>query len=114
MDAAALFEATRTALGGLLSTLGLAFVLGGAIGQLRLPDFYTRLHAATAADTAGAALVALGLALAAPSLAIAARVLLVGALMVALGPVLTHALASAAHGGGLAPVSGGGERGSDR
>jgi len=40
---------------------GLFFVLAGTLGVLRLPDFYTRLHAAGMTDTLGAELVLLGL-----------------------------------------------------
>jgi len=34
--------------------VGVGFVLIGAVGVLRLPDFYTRLHAAGMTDTMGA------------------------------------------------------------
>lgn len=43
--------------------LGTLFVLLGVVGFFRFPDFYTRLHAATVTDTAGAGLFVLGLAL---------------------------------------------------
>ena len=39
------------------------FVLVGGIGLIRLPDFFTRLHAAGITDTMGAGLILLGLAL---------------------------------------------------
>jgi len=34
-------------------SVGLFFVLAGTLGVLRLPDFYTRLHAAGMTDTLG-------------------------------------------------------------
>ena len=37
----------------LLILIGAAFVLIGAIGLVRLPDFFTRLHAPTKASTLG-------------------------------------------------------------
>lgn len=40
---------------------GLFFLAVGGIGLLRLPDFYTRLHAAGITDTLGAGLILLGL-----------------------------------------------------
>ena len=40
---------------------GLFFVLAGTIGVLRLPEFYTRLHAAGMTDTLGAELILLAL-----------------------------------------------------
>jgi hypothetical protein len=36
---------------------GAIFLLVGAIGALRFPDFYTRLHAVSVCDTMGAGLV---------------------------------------------------------
>ena len=37
----------------LFMTAGLFFLIVGAIGLVRLPDFYTRLHAAGLCDTLG-------------------------------------------------------------
>lgn len=42
-------------------TAGALFYLAGAVGLLRFPDAYTRLHALTKADNLGLALVVLGL-----------------------------------------------------
>ena len=42
---------------------GLIFFSGGCVGILRLPDFYTRLHAAGKLDTLGSLLMVFGLAL---------------------------------------------------
>ena len=45
-----------------LLSLGVFFLLLGAIGILRFPDTYTRMHAAGKCDTLGALLVVSGLA----------------------------------------------------
>ena len=42
---------------------GCFFVLAGALGVLRMPDFFTRMHAAGMTDTLGAEFVLLGLIL---------------------------------------------------
>ena len=42
---------------------GSAFSVIGAIGLLRMPDFYCRIHAAGLTDTMGATLILLGLAI---------------------------------------------------
>jgi len=102
----AVLEAIRIGLGGLIAAGGLVLILGGTVGLLRFPDFYTRLHAASVSDAPAAALVTVGLAVMAPDVGMAVRLLLLGALIVALGPVLTHLLASSAHAGGLAPIAG--------
>ena len=44
-----------------LLAAGSIFVLIGAFGLVRLPDFYTRLHAAGITDTLGAELILIGL-----------------------------------------------------
>lgn len=46
-----------------LMGLGLIFLVGSAIGMLRLPDFYSRVHASGNSETLGTALVFLGLAI---------------------------------------------------
>jgi multicomponent Na+:H+ antiporter subunit G len=42
---------------------GRFFCLIGGIGLLRMPDFYTRMHAASVTETLGAGLMLLGLML---------------------------------------------------
>lgn len=103
---AAVLDLLRMGAGGLLIALGLAFILGGAIGVLRFPDFYTRLHAARAADGVGAAIFLLGLAVLSGDAGMALRLIVLAVLVAALAPVLTHLGANAAHVGGLAPLAG--------
>ena len=50
-------------LSGLLLFLGALFILVGSIGLLRMPDVFTRMHAAGVTDTIGAAAIILGLML---------------------------------------------------
>lgn len=93
-------------LGGFFIAAGLVFMLGGAIGLLRFPDVYTRIHALNASDGVGAALIALGLAIVSGDGAMALRLLLLAALLFSLAPMLAHFIANAAHAAGLAPVAG--------
>ncbi|MGQ0533146.1 MAG: monovalent cation/H(+) antiporter subunit G [Caulobacteraceae bacterium] len=106
MDAEAAIGALRLVLSGLAVAAGLGLMAGGALGLLRFPDLYTRLHAANAADIVGSVIVILGLAIVAPDAAIALRLLLLAALITALGPTLIHLVAQAAHAAGLAPIAG--------
>ena len=46
--------------GAAASLLGALFFLAGAVGLLRFPDFYTRIHAPTKAATLGLMFMALG------------------------------------------------------
>lgn len=81
--------------------LGAGFSVVGAIGLLRLPDFYTRVHAVGVIDTMGAGLILLGCALQSGLSLIGAKLLMIWALIYLTGPAATHALAKAAYASGL-------------
>lgn len=76
----------------------------GALGLLRMPDFYTRMHAASVTDTVGAGLILLGLILQAGPTLVAVKLAMIGLLLFFTGPVAGHALVKAAMGRGLAPL----------
>ena len=46
-----------------LLSMGGLFVFIGGVGVLRMPDFYTRIHASSLTDTMGAILIILGIML---------------------------------------------------
>jgi multicomponent Na+:H+ antiporter subunit G len=79
----------------LLVTGGLCCVIGG-VGMLRMPDFYTRIHAASVSDSVGAGLVLAGLLLQAGFTLVAAKLVIVGLLVFFTSPAAGHALARAA------------------
>jgi len=97
-----------------LLVAGSLFCLVGAVGVLRMPDFYTRVHAASVSDNVGAALVLLGLVLQAGWTLAAAKLVLIGLLIFFTSPAATHALVSAALGRGLEPLLAGEEAPSKR
>jgi multicomponent Na+:H+ antiporter subunit G len=79
-------------------------VLVSAIGLLRMPDLFTRMHAAGIGDTLGATLIIAGLLLqAGPSLVFIKLVLILFFLLFT-GPTACHALAKAAIAGGDKPL----------
>ena len=80
------------------------FCIVGAIGLVRMPDFYTRMHAASVVDTLGAGLVLLGLLLQAGLTLVGAKLLMIGALLLIASPTATPALARAAMVRGLLPL----------
>lgn len=80
------------------------FTVVGAIGLLRMPDFFTRMHAASVIDTLGAGLLAAGMMLQAGPTLVAVKLLFILALLFFIGPVVTHALAQAALHAGVEPV----------
>ena len=86
-----------TFVAGALVCAGVFFLLTGAIGLIRFPDFYTRMHAAGKCETLGSLLVLTGLACA-EGLHLASLKLLVIALFIFVtSPTATHAIARAAH-----------------
>jgi multicomponent Na+:H+ antiporter subunit G len=103
MSQAELLDVARQMAGFACLAGGLFFVLVGATGVLRFPDFYTRLHAAGVTDTLGAELVLLGLMLQADSILTAAKLALIGLFLFLTSPTATHALANAAYTAGLKP-----------
>lgn len=88
----------------LLVSGGLLLVIG-AIGLLRFPDFYTRLHAGGVIDTLGADLMLLGMALQAGFSLVTVKLLLIGLFLFFTSPTATHATANAAYFAGLRPVT---------
>ena len=56
-------EAFRDILSWVLLCSGGVFCMIGALGLLRMPDFYTRIHAASVSDAVGAGLILAGLLL---------------------------------------------------
>lgn len=80
------------------------FCVVGAIGLLRMPDFYTRMHAASVIETLGAGLILLGLMLQSGFTLVAVKLLMIGLLIFFVSPTATHALARAAMVRGLKPL----------
>jgi multicomponent Na+:H+ antiporter subunit G len=75
---------------------GALFVVIGAIGILRMPDVFTRLHAASVLETAGAGLLLIGMMLTAGWSLVTLKLLFLLLLFFFTAPVATHALAQAA------------------
>lgn len=83
--------------------LGGFFIVSGAIGLVRMPDVYTRMHAASIIDSLGGALLLLGLALQAGLSLITLKLVFIFALFFFVSPVASHALAQAALHAGVEP-----------
>ncbi len=79
-----------------LLVLGSAFCLIAAIGVLRLPDYFSRIHAAGILDTLGAGAVILGLVLQGGLTMVTVKLVLIFVFIIITSPTATHALARAA------------------
>ena len=87
----------------ILFSTGGAFVFIGGLGALRMPNFYTRIHAASLTDSMGTILIVLAIMLQAGwSLATLKLLTRLGFLMLT-GPTASYALANAALLSGLKP-----------
>lgn len=83
--------------GLVLLVVGTAFTLIAALGLLRLPDSFCRLHAVTKADTLGFGLIVLGLIVRDPHWHAAGQMLLVWLLIMASGATACQLLARYQH-----------------
>ncbi len=84
--------------------IGSVFLLIGGIGVLRLPDVFTRMHAAGITDTLGAGLITVGLMFEAGPNLVTAKLILMLIFVFFASPTATHALAQAALSVGLEPL----------
>jgi len=75
---------------------GAFFMVVGCLGLVRMPDRYTRMHAASVTDTLGAGLVLFGLLLEAGFTLVASKLVMLGLLIFFASPTATHALLRAA------------------
>jgi multicomponent Na+:H+ antiporter subunit G len=90
-------------LGTLLMLAGLTFMLLGSIGLVRLPDFFSRTHAASKVDTVGIVVLLLGLAVLEGVTLNSGKLLVAAGFLMLTNPVSAHALARAALRGGFKP-----------
>ncbi len=87
----------------ILLSLGGIFVFIGGIGALRMPNLYTRIHAASLTDTMGAVLILVGMMFQAGFTLVALKLAAILLFLLLTGPAATNALASAALLAGLRP-----------
>jgi multicomponent Na+:H+ antiporter subunit G len=87
---------------------GTLVTLAGTIGLLRLPDFYTRLHATGKCDTLGTGLILMGLVIfhfghysSTPLVPIKLLILII--FLFVANPTATHAIVKAAYRTGVKP-----------
>ncbi|MDF1607304.1 monovalent cation/H(+) antiporter subunit G [Hoeflea sp. YIM 152468] len=86
-----------TLISAALLLIGALFALVAAIGLLRLPDLYTRMHAASKAGTMGSCLMLVALAINAPDVGTMSRALAGVVFFLLTTPVSAHLLAKAAY-----------------
>ena len=80
---------------GFLSVGGVSVLIGG-VGVVRLPEFYTRMHASSLTDTMGTILILVGIMLQAGASLATIKLMAILVFMLLTGPTATYALANAA------------------
>lgn len=93
--------ALRLILTAALLAFGCFLMLSAAIGMLRFPDFYSRIHPAGKADTLGILFIFAGLIVHEGLSLVSLKLLIIIAFLLIASPTATHALAKAAHIAGL-------------
>jgi multicomponent Na+:H+ antiporter subunit G len=89
-----------------LSVIGLAFSLSGALGIVRMPDVYSRIQCSSKTITMGALPVLIALVVGeGPVSEYGSRALIVAVLLLVLNPAASHAVARAAYKTGV-PMKG--------
>jgi len=84
-------------------SIGGIFIFIGGVGALRMPDLYTRIHAASLTDTTGAVLVLVGVMLQAGLSLATLKLAAILFFLLLTSPTASNALASAAMLAGLRP-----------
>lgn len=99
-----MFDLVLTGLSWILIAAGSFFYVVGAIGVVRMPDVFARMHAAGISDTVGAGLLIGGMMIEAGLSLVAVKLLIILLVILFTSPVATHALAQAALHSGCVPV----------
>jgi len=86
---------------GLCVLIGAFFVFAAAVGVVRMPDVYTRMHAATKSGTLGSGLMLVGVAVVAGDTDVVLRALAAVIFLIATAPIAAHLLGRAAYMSGV-------------
>jgi multicomponent Na+:H+ antiporter subunit G len=76
---------------------GGGFCVIGTLGLIRMPDVYTRIHAASIIDTLGVGMILLGLLIQPGSALTSLRIAVLIVLVFFMSPLATHAIAKSLH-----------------
>lgn len=103
-------ELAREVLASIFIGLGCFLALTGALGIIRMPDFFTRVHPAGKTDTLAQTLVLFGFLIFPGSvdyndLTVPIKLVIITVLLYLTAPSSTHAITQAAHLAGLRPWS---------
>lgn len=90
-------DCLRELIAAIFMTGGMIFFIGSAVGMLRLPDFYSRVHASGNSETLGCTLSFLGLMIYEGLTLTTAKMAFVFLLVFLANPIGSHILSKAAY-----------------
>ncbi len=93
----------RIIITGIFLVIGCFFVVVAAIGVVRFPDFYSRMHPAGKNDTLGQTMILTGLMIYEGFSFVSVKLFLIIMFIFIVNPTATHALAKAAYVAGVKP-----------
>ncbi|MBP02622.1 MAG: hypothetical protein CMM25_07415 [Rhodospirillaceae bacterium] len=92
-----IIETVTNIISWVLLLAGGGFCIIGALGLIRMPDVYSRIHAASIIDTLGVGLILLGLIIQPGSVLASLRIFVLIGLIFFMSPLATHAIAKSMH-----------------
>lgn len=90
-------DAIREVVAGIFLLSGLVFFVGSAIGMLRLPDFYCRIHASGNSETLGSILAFMGMMIYEGATMTSVKLAFVFLLVFLANPIGSHILSKSAY-----------------
>lgn len=99
-----MMEGLPEMVGGILIAVGAFFYVVGAVGIYRMPDVFTRMHAAGISDTVGAGLLLAGMMFFGGVTLVTVKLAIILGILLFTSPIATHALAQAALHAGVEPI----------
>jgi multicomponent Na+:H+ antiporter subunit G len=93
----------RTIVTAIFLIIGCFFIFVSAIGVVRFPDFFSRIHPAGKSDTMGQTMVLIGLMVYEGFTLVSVKLLFIIIFIFIANPTATHALANAAYNAGVKP-----------
>ena len=90
-------------LAGIIISAGIFLFVSGTLGLIRLPDFYSRMHATGKCDTLGSLLALFGLAMYNGFNLVTLKIIFIVVFIFVANPTATHAIGRAALVNGVQP-----------
>ncbi len=87
----------------ILLAIGCFFILSGSLGLIKLPDVFSRIHAAGLIDTLGSGFIVLALIIYSGFSLLSLKLILIPVFLIFTSPVTGHAIALFAHESGYKP-----------